>query len=203
MSKLLTKGKGGYPTKRSINLMGVGEKPLNLKVAIPSVILILVLAVIISKFAVVDRMVAVSRAEQKLANTKSTLDAGYAAIAGYGELTDKYAHYTYSDMTQEELTRPNRVAVMDMLRRIILPNLILDSWSVSERTLNITVTGETLEKINRIAQQLREDSMVNFCSVNTAIQYSDIDGRVIRDDLGLVTAKITVYLSAQEEVARQ
>lgn len=202
MSKLSINRKGGFPTKRSINLMGVGEKPLNLKVAIPAVILILALAVLVSKFAVVDRLIAVSDAEQKLAGTKAALNAGYAGIAGYGELADKYAHYTYSDMTAEELSRPNRVAVMDMLRRIILPNLILDSWSVSERIMNVTVTGETLEKINLIAQQLREDPMVNFCTVNDARQYSDIDGRVIREDLGLVTARITVYLNEQE-VARQ
>lgn len=197
-----TKRMGALPSKRSINLVGVGEKPLNLKVAIPAILLILTAAVLFSKFAVVDKMAELSAAEQMLSNTKVQLDNGYKRIAGFGEVADIYAHYTYSDMTQEELTRPNRAAVMDMIRRIILPQAILDSWSVAGTTLNLTVTGSTLESINSIAQQLREDPLVDFCSVTTAQQYSDIDGRVIREDTGLVTARITVYLNSQKEVSR-
>jgi len=197
MSKM-TKRKGALPTKRTINLMGVGEKPLNLKVAIPAIILILLAAALISKFLVVDRLVALSRAESKLADTRAQVQEGRDRIKEFGEIDEVYSHYTYEGMYPEELTRPDRVAVMEMLRRVVLSQAALDSWTLSGEVLVITVTDDTFEDVNQIAQQLREEPIVEYCTVPSGTQYSDRDGRIIREDLGSFTGRITVYLKPQE-----
>ena len=43
------------PVKRSINFATVGEKPIDWRIAIPSIVLIIIIAGIISKIAVIDR----------------------------------------------------------------------------------------------------------------------------------------------------
>ncbi len=92
--------RGKLPVKRSINLAMTDEKPVNLKVGIPAFILILVAAFAFGKFAVADRLLEVSRAEAEVAALRSELNAAYDRLNSFGELTEIYAHYTYSGMTQ-------------------------------------------------------------------------------------------------------
>ena len=89
------------PTKRTINLAVVGEKPLNMLVAVPAIVVIILAAALVSKFTVVDRLMAVNRAQAEVAALQADVDAGYEAIADYGDLVDEYAHYTLSGMTEE------------------------------------------------------------------------------------------------------
>ena len=60
------------PTKRTINLAVVGEKPLNLLVAVPAILVILVAAGLLSKFAVADRLTAVSRVQAEGASLQAS-----------------------------------------------------------------------------------------------------------------------------------
>ncbi len=181
------------PVKRSINLAGIGEKPIRLHVAIPAIVLIVAAAAVLSKFAVVDRLIEVSNAQREAAEARAELDATYKKIEEYGELEELYAHYTYSDMTEEELLRVDRVEVVSLIKRIVMPRAAVYSWSVSANQLTVNVTGNTLQEINLIAQKLEEDPLVDFCTVITAAtdniktyaywtaddEYSTVDAQII------------------------
>ncbi len=58
-SKAKKPSRGHLPVKRTINLIGINEKPIDIKLAIPGIILILIAAFLIGKFAVADRLIAV------------------------------------------------------------------------------------------------------------------------------------------------
>ncbi|MBR5746285.1 MAG: hypothetical protein IKX92_03385, partial [Clostridia bacterium] len=135
------------PGKRSINLAEVGVKKVNYKAAIPAIIIIAVLAVLISKFGVIDRFVKVADAEREVAELQARIDTAQARIQSYGELRETYAHYTYSDMTEEELNRADRVGVMELLKRVVMPKAAISTWSVSGNQLKVMLNAGTLEEI--------------------------------------------------------
>ncbi len=187
--------RGKLPAKRSINLVGVGEKPIQVSVALPAIILIILAAAAFSKFGVIDRMMALSRAQQEVSRLRTELTQAYATLEGFGELAEEYAHYTYSGMTNEELTRVDRVLVVDLVQRIITPEKFYGSWTVSGNQLSISITGSTLQDINLLVQALNEDDLVDFCTVRTAATTDDYRDE---DDDSLVTAQIVAYLTAKE-----
>ncbi len=167
------KPRGRMPTKRSINLATVNVKRINWLIAVPSIILVLAACAAFAKFAVVDRFIELSRARAEVARLQSELDANRTLMESYGDLNDLYAHYTISGMTEEELGRVDRVTVMELLRRDVLPRVQVDSWSVRENVLTMSVSGRTLQDVNLLMQQLLQDDMVDYCTVSTAEMSQD------------------------------
>ena len=186
------------PTKTSINLAAVGQKKVNYKIAIPAFILLVAAIVLFSKFLVIDRLAEVAAAQNKVNELQSRLDVGYNELAGFEDLNDKYAHYTYSGFTEEELTRTSRVEVLRLIRRVVLPKVSLNAWSLSSNELNLDVTANTLQEINMLAQALQEDSLVNYCTVNNANtnEQRTVNGEDIDET---VSARVLVYLEAQPQ----
>ncbi|MCR5664863.1 MAG: hypothetical protein K6G17_08355 [Oscillospiraceae bacterium] len=190
------------PVKRSINLAGVGENKINLWVTIPSIVLIVLIAALFSKFAVIDRLMAVEAARQEVARVQSQLEKGYREIDSYDDLVEKYAHYTYSGMTKEELTRPDRMAVMDLIRRVVLPRADLKSWQLTGSQLTLNINAGTLEEINAVKEKLEAEDMVNYCTVTTAATETTkerLDGSTEVEIL-YVTGRVIAFLNDAEEV---
>lgn len=202
-SKAKKPSRGHLPVKRTINLIGINDKPIDLRIAIPGIILILIAAFLIGKFAVADRLIAVSREQSKVRALQTQIDEGYKKIDSYGELTDKYAHYTYSGMTEEEVTRADRVEVIDMIRRVVAPKVQLDAWVINENTLQLTVTGKSLQEINLVAQSIEDEDIVDFCTVTTAATNENnyYATPELTEEEQRVTARVTVYLNESEEEA--
>lgn len=189
------------PVKESINLAGVGVKPIKVYLAIPGILLIIAAACLLSKFAVIDRLAEVSAAENRVVQLRSELAAANAKLAGYDELNEKFAHYTYTGMTTEELTRVDRSEVIALIQRVVIPNAALDSWNVSGNQLTLSIVGSSLQQINLLAQQLNEETIVDFCTVRTAsttaanYQVSIEEAEADQD----VAAQVIVYLTAVGE----
>ena len=190
--------KKNIPVKRSINLARAGEKKSRLRINVLSLILLVLCFFAFSKYLVFDRIVAVNRAQEALAVTQQRIAEGEAAIASYGELAIKYAHYTYSGLTEEELSRADRVAVLDMLSRLVLPTNYVESWSLKENKLTLYISGKTLQELNLVSQLLEEDELVDYCTVSTAAT-NELD-RMGVDAFSDVTARLEIHLRSAEEV---
>ncbi len=182
------------PSKTTINLATVGQKRMNLKLAVPAVIILLAAIVLLSKFLVIDRLAEVAAAQKEVETLQARLDADYAEIASFGDLNDTYAHYTYSGFTEEELTRTSRADVLRLIRRAVLPKVTLNSWALSSNELILDVTGNTLQEINQLAQTLQDDELVNYCTVSTA--NTNEQKKSEEDTSETVSARILVYLEA-------
>lgn len=191
-----------YPVKRTINLVKVGEESKNLKIAVPSIILIILFSVLFSKVAVVDRLQAVAEAQSKVAVAQQQVHAGYAKIESYGELKEKYAHYTYSGMTEEELSRADRIEILDLMERVVMKNAVVGSWSISENEMILVITGTTLQEINEIVHQLESEDLVDFCTVMTAATNQKTSEEAIMTNEA-VTAQVTVYFNKVMEKEEQ
>ena len=189
------------PVKRDINLATIGEKPIQAKLAIPATILIIIAAALLSKYFVVDRLIDMGRAQGEVSTIQSQINEGYARLDGAGDLTDEYAHYTYSAMTAEEMARTDRVDVLNLIQRVVLPQAMLSTWSIHENVLTLGLSQSSLQQINLLAQQLRDDPLVDFCTVTTA---STTENRGSQDQPqqpgpGAVTGQILVYLNSKPE----
>lgn len=156
------------PTKQTINLAGVGAKPIKLYIAIPAILVIIAAAALISKYAVFDRLAKVSAAENEVYRLRSELSAAHERLAGFSELNEIYAHYTYSGMTAEELSRVDRSEVVALIQQVIIPKVVVDNWSVSGNQLSLSIVGSSLQTINLLVQELNAQDIVDFCTVRTA-----------------------------------
>ena len=111
--------KGKLPTKRSINLVLVDENKINPLTAILGILLIVVLAGVFSKFLVIDRLDAMSRAQGRVTRLQGDLDSAMDALDNIGDIGETYAHYTLEGMTAAELNQVDRVLVLALVDSIL------------------------------------------------------------------------------------
>ncbi|MBR1660096.1 MAG: hypothetical protein IJ705_07245, partial [Oscillospiraceae bacterium] len=137
-----------YPSKQYINLWAVSEPRINWVLTVPLILLVLVATGAAAKFGVWDRMELANREEARLAALRAELAEQYAVLERYDIVEERYSHYTYSGMTKAERERTDRLEVMELLRRIVLPRTTLDSWTVSENTVTLYIRALTLEDVN-------------------------------------------------------
>ena len=168
-SKKSNRVRGRLPVKKSINMAVVGQKKTKISTAILAVILIIVAAAAIGKFLVMDRLAEVDREQKKVRDLRTQLSEANAKLDSFGELKEKYAHYTFADMTSEELKRVERSDVVELIERVVLPAAELRSWTVKKNELTLNVTLDTLQDTNMLAQVLSEDAMVDFATVKNAV----------------------------------
>ena len=191
--------KKNIPVKRSINLAHAGEKKSNIRVGILVLILVTVGVGVAAKFAILDRFIEVDHAREEVAAVQRQINAGYDKIDSYGELAIKYAHFTYSGMKPEELSLADRVAVVEMIDRLVLPTNYVEGWSLRGNLLTLSISGNTLQELNLVTQRLELDELVDFCTVTTA-STSDIKNLIAEDAYADVVAQIVVHLKSSEEV---
>ena len=155
------------PTKRSINLVLIDEKKIKPMRAIPAILLVIVLAAVFSKFMVMDRLIAMSNASGRVTSIQSSLTQATQALKQYEGVEDAYAHMTYKDMTQEELSRVDRVKVLEMVSTY-LSDSSARTWSLSGNIMVVDVSGKTLESLNQLARKVEESPIVDTCVITTA-----------------------------------
>lgn len=178
------------PSKKSINLAAVNDKKINWKIMIPAIILVAAVALAFAKFAVIDRFVAEAKAESEVSALQRKINDGYDQIADFGDLVDLYAHYTYSDMTEEELSRVDRSEIIAVMDRVLATDLVIDQWNIQGNKLQVFVYGKTLQEINLVSQKLYDEEGVEYLEVKTA----STDINEVREEYkwDLVFAQITV-----------
>ncbi|MBQ9522112.1 MAG: hypothetical protein IJR72_06025 [Oscillospiraceae bacterium] len=159
---------GHMPVKRAINFATVGEKPIDWRIAIPSIMLIIVLAGLISKVAVLDRFAELNAARAEVYAIQNEIREKQAQYDNFADISIDYAHYTISDMSTEERERISRVTVMETVQQIILPVAPLDAWTLHENTLSIHISSNTLTEVTDMVAQLQASPAVSSCSIVTA-----------------------------------
>ena len=194
--------KMAIPTKTQINFAFVGLVPMKLSVLIPGVVLIIIGAALLSKFFVVDRILEVSRLQSELSTLQGQIEAEQAAIDEMGDIATQYAHYTWSGMTPEEIALTERMQAVALIKKYILSEAKVGSYTISGNEISLPITGADFKKIGRIVSKLEDDPLVDHCEVIAA---TSEDSRIILDAQGSelsepggeleATAQVTIYLA--------
>ena len=184
-------GRTAKAPKKQINLALAGQKKKHYWVAVPAIGGIVVVAGVIGKVAVADRLVQMSEAQSAVSQMQQQVDDITAYIDSFGDLQETYAHYTYQGLTDDELSFLNRPEVLKLMTDIIFPKVMVSSWSVSGNQLSLPVTGENLSDINSLIQELEQEPIVDYCNVMTAVTDGNTETEATADK---VTGQIVIYL---------
>ncbi len=177
--------------KTTINFVATEEDETNWSLAIPGIILIVIGSFLFARFAVVGRFENLARAQGEVEAIQAQIDAGMAEINGAGELTDRFYHYTWTGMTEEELSRESRVSIAELISYINSQGLNVLSYTLTEDRLSVSVVGSSLEQISQVVAKVRERDIVESASVSTAQTNSDAESGGVG-----VTAQINIFIGS-------
>lgn len=182
-----SKGKairGRMPVKRSINLILINENKINPLKAILGILLIVVLAVLFSKYLVADRLIAMSTATSQTQRLRTNLDDAYKVVKSYGDVEQTYAHYTMADMTSTELGLVDRTRVLELVKTLIpkrnFPELLA---MARERCQKLTGAYRDLMRfpvnVEAFLERLEELRSVPFPPRDDAVRSWTVNGNVL------------------------
>ncbi len=199
---VLNKIKPSYPTKDKINFAEIDVTPMKIEVMAPAIVAIIIVACLLSKFLVVDRLIAYNNQAAEVASMESELQAAYDKIDSYSDMEEKYAHYTYSGMTPDEMALQDRVAVVELINKYILTKAEVGAWTITGNEVNIPITGVSFQEVGAIAAELEKDDMVDHCEVvaattndNGNVYNSSSSSITVVNGVGGATAQVTIYLN--------
>ena len=180
--------KGKLPSKTTINLVQKDAKSINWLIAIPAIIVIIAVAALIAKVAVVDRLAELEAIRNENASIQRRIDEYNAQILSYADVQEEYYHYTYTGMNSEERNRTDRVEIIELMDKYVLPKSNVDSWTIYGNVLTTTMSDISLKVANEIVADIESDPLVNYCTLTTATTDNSYDEDIIK-------ANMTVYLN--------
>lgn len=181
------------PQKRSINMAKADRKRIKWRVILPVAFGTAVFLLAFLKFGVLDQFIRAEEIEREVVAIQDTINQRRAEIGQNEGIRVRYAHYSTSGMTADELGRADRGEVLRLLETFVLPQMPEISWSLNGNTLMLTITGRTLQEINLMAQLLSEEKLVDYCTV-TAAAYNGGVAQAVLDEA--VNAKLVIYLNS-------
>lgn len=164
-----------YPEKTTLNL-AIRERTMSSPSRlIPIVALLALLIGLFAKFAVVDRLLAVTLAQRDVAVLEQQLAALDAQNEGYDDLLTEYARHSSGWMRAEEVMLFDRAAIFALLERDVLPSASLRSFSVTENMLTLDLSQLSLQDASDIVSRLTARSDVVGVTMSTAAQGQALD----------------------------
>ena len=192
---------GHVPVKRSINFATVGEKPIDWRIALPAILAIIVMAGVISKVTVLDRFAALNAAYEEVYQLQELINQKTDLYNSFPDISEDYAHYTVSDMTDEERNRISRVTVMNLVQQVILPVAPLDAWELSENQLSIHISNNTLTEITSMMENIRKDPSVLSCSMQSASTTFSTKDNISTEET--ITAEVDIYFKTTTQIQKE
>lgn len=192
--------RGHMPSKTSINFAEIGKQKSHYWSAVPVIAVVLVIAALVAKFGVLDRLEDVSAEEAKTAELQQQLNQANAKVDSFGELTEKYARLTYSGMTDAEVTLADRVQVLDLINTVLMGKCTVESWDLSgnELIIDVHTDGNELRHISMLADALEQDPRVATTQITSGNAYSVSSEN--GEDQYMTSARIKVKLNKKEVI---
>lgn len=173
----ITKGK--MPTKDFINVQTRTKQAFSVKKNLPLLIVIAVAVIVLGKFFVVDKIVDLATEANRISTIQQELQTTKAQISSKGDIEEEYAHYTTSGMTDEELSRVDRVEAMRLVDSAFRGGNVSRSWNLTGNIMTLQVTGSSLSELNQLAADLETDPIVERCVISSANKRTDQNGNVV------------------------
>ena len=171
--------KGDLPTKNFINIQIRKKQSFNMRKHLPIIIILALLFLVFCKFMVFDRLMGVSEGTDRINELHAELDSANQQISELADLEDDYAHYTTQGMTKEELSRVDRVKAMKLVDKAFSGGIKADSWNLKGNVMTLQVSGPSLAKLNKLASDIEDNSIVERCVISTADKGLDQKGNVV------------------------
>lgn len=150
-------------SKQTLNL-AIREKGMaRPAVVVPLLVLIMGVAALLS-FAVASRLAAVVTAQREVNDLRAEIAAVKESYGDFDEVKQEYNRYTYKDFDR---SLADRMEVLALMEREIMPVCYIQRFSLVDRTLNMTLEGLTLETTSHLITRLNADKLVESVSLST------------------------------------
>jgi archaellum component FlaG (FlaF/FlaG flagellin family) len=169
------------------------KKEASWLLAVPGIVLILILAALVAKFAVVDRFDEMYGMQEQADRLQANLDDDIAIISSANELSYEFYHHTWTGMTDEEKVRTHRTDIIDLVEEIGKGKVTVRNYSVKENTIAIAVSADTLDTINKMKEELVAKDNVDSAVLST-VQKGSVEKEDGTHNI-IVEAQLRIYLN--------
>ena len=185
------------PTKTTINLAKRESRRKDVLTLTIGGVLILLLAGSVAKFGVIDQLDRLSRAEHSYNQVHSQYLSTLQAVEDYPEVEERYRTYSRSWMNAGDkngLAKVDRQEVLNLLEQRMMPRGQVNSVSLRDSLLVVSMSGMNLRQISTMVESIREDPIVESASLNLASTEE-------KKKTDLMDFTLTVVLQPKEEAA--
>lgn len=171
LNKEISVGKvsrGKMPTKTTINLVPKKESVLSTRKGVTAIVLGSLLVVVLALVLIVRPIIGLMNANARVDALTAQLDEINSTIAANTAVEEEYAHYTYEGMTEEEMSRVDRVQIMKLVEDALISGGVAKAWALSGNIMTFEVSGASLAELNQIAAALENEPIVERCVINNA-----------------------------------
>ena len=116
---------------------------------------------------VFDMITDLHNAEKEYATLQNTLADYNDALKEYDKVNTEYNKYSYSYLSVQEKLQ-DRMEVLEVLEATILAKSTVQSITISENVISISLAGVDLEETSALAKDLESYEIVDHVTVNTA-----------------------------------
>ncbi|MBR5341373.1 MAG: hypothetical protein IK151_05555 [Erysipelotrichaceae bacterium] len=174
------KNKNNLPSKTSINFIVDTETKTN-RISIVSFLIFLVLLGLFTKFAVLDPLAKVAKAEREYRAAEKQLDVYRNELVNYGEVAAEYNEKVGTFLTDDERSYLDRTDILQMVKEDIFRYVNVRSISISGNVVRVSTATTTMDKISDIVQVLLNDSRVSYVTPKTTKVDNDASENVTAD----------------------
>jgi len=171
-----------YPVKTSVNLLCKENKnisPVHMLIAASVFVIVLVL---FSKFAVIDRLAAAGEAMQEAEDMENAVADLKQENSDYEDVLREYQHYYFSAADNENGETENYVdcqKVLGLLETELLNKAGVQTVDLTGNVLTVNLTEINLERASAIARSLKENEMVEDVMVSAANRQQESEGTTV------------------------
>ena len=171
------------PSKKTLNLMIKVKTLAHPTRLIPILLLIVIVAGLFAKFAVINRLDQVNKAEAELSEMKKHLQTVENIYADYDEVQKEYNRYTYQNFDR---TIPDRLDVLQMVERQLFTIGTVKNITISGRTVSLTLEGPNLEDVSVLYVALYSEPLVEDVIISSYNEQTK--------DEAITSINMTIYL---------
>ena len=185
------------PTKTTINLAKRESRRKDVLTLTVGGVLILLLAGSVAKFGVIDQLDRLSQAESSYNQVHSQYLSTLQAVEDYPEVEERYRTYSRSWMNAGDkngLAKVDRQEVLNLLEQRMMPRGQVNSVSLRDSLLVVSMSGMNLRQISTMVESIREDPIVESAALNLASTEE-------KKKTDLMDFTLTVVLQPKEEAA--
>ena len=168
------KGETNYPTKTYINLVQDNTEANNRRTVLLFLLFLVCLGIFV-KFAVIDQLAKISRAEAADLTVEAQVMAARQTNSEYDDVKKEYDEVTAWYMTDEEKMEVDKSAVFRMLESDMAPYVGIQSVQIAGNTIVVQTDVTNLQVVSRVLSALQNDSRNGFVTVTTASASKDTD----------------------------
>jgi hypothetical protein len=150
-------------------------------------LLFLVCLGVFVKFAVIDQLAKINRAEAAYRTIESQVQAARQTNSEYADVKKEYDEVTAWYMTEEEKMEVDKSAVFRMLENDMMPYVGIQSVQIAGNTIVVQTDITNLQVVSRFLSALQNDSRNGFVTVTTAS--ASTDSSVTNND---ITATVVI-----------